>query len=183
MKIRAEKAICDHARSSHDLYILNMFLFNLTSVVGILAYTIGGFVWILVGVAVALLISFGILGYIWNRSATMGLDTPWLVMIHWKLTVSRSKLLLIGYAISASIISIGVVSASGMDDITMQNIMHTIFIRVGIVPALALILVTIILEGQAMHLANNGIAPASLVKKFPPPADVSVLDEHNETGE
>ncbi len=183
MKIQADKSTCSRARASHDLYILNMFLFNLPAVVGILAYTIGGQLLMIEAVIGALFASASILVYIWVRAGRFGPETPWLVMIHWRQTAARTKLLLIGYAISAAIILIGLLASSGMADKNMQVIMTTVFTRVGIVPALLMVLVTAILEGQSMHLANNGIAPRGLAERYPPPADVVVLDKMNETGD
>ncbi|MES9874752.1 MAG: hypothetical protein ABW146_16725, partial [Candidatus Sedimenticola sp. 6PFRAG7] len=79
------------------------------------------------------------------------------------------------------IIGAGVLIGSGMADTNMQAIMTTVFTRIGIVPALLIILVTAILEGQAMHLVNNGIVPKRLAEQFPPPDDVKVLDSENES--
>jgi hypothetical protein len=183
MKIEADKATCNRARASHDLYILNMFLFNLPAVAGILAYSIGGQLLAIEMVVLALVISMSILTFIWLRARRFGDEVPWLVMVHWRLTAGRSKLLLIGYAISGAIILVGLLVSSGMADKNMQVIMVTVFTRVGIVPGLLMVLVTAILEGQAMHLANNAIVPKGLVKRFPPPPEVVVLDEMNETGE
>ena len=182
MKIQADKNLCDRARAAHDLYILNMFIFNLPVVAGTLAYTIGGERLLIDGVIIALLVSLGILVYTRRKARRLPADRDWFVKAHWQLAAKRGNLLLVGYLVSAVIIGIGVLVGSGMADKNMQVIMLTVFTRVGIVPGLVMVLVTAVLEGQSMHLANNGIVPASLVRQFPPPDDVVVVDATNEDG-
>jgi len=154
-----------------------MFLFNLPAVAGTLAYTIGHSPLLLWGVAAALAISLLIIGYTHWRAARAVQEEHWFVMVHWRLSVGRTSLLLIGYAVMAAIIGAGVLIGSGMADRNMQTIMTTVFTRIGVVPALILILVTAILEGQAMHLVNNAIAPGGMAKRYPPPEGVRVIGD------
>ena len=180
MQIETSDDIRKQARSPHELYMINMFLFNLPMVACTLAYTIGGnpmLIWAVIG---AMAISLGIIGYLHWKAARVEAGSHWFAMVHWKLSVKRSRILLIGYAVAAVIIGAGLLIGSGMADKNMQTIMITVFTRVGIVPALLIILVTAILEGQAMHLVNNGIAPKRLSERFPPPEGVKVVDAMNE---
>lgn len=182
MKIDVTPEIRTRAKAPHDLYVLNMFLFNLPAVAGILAYTIGHhwvLAWVIGG---ALSISLGFVAFFHWRAAKAETRDPWFVMVHWKQAANRTRLLLIGYAAAAVIIGVGVLIASGTKDHNMGTILITVFTRIGVVPALVMVLVTAILEGQAMHLTNNGIAPGDLAKRYPPPADVSVLDGVDEGG-
>ncbi|MES9846184.1 MAG: hypothetical protein ABW162_03375 [Candidatus Sedimenticola sp. PURPLELP] len=181
MKIEISDDIRKQAKAPHDLYMVNMFLFNIPMVAGTLAYSIGGkpmLVWAVIG---ALLVSLGIVAYIHIKASRAEVSAHWFARLHWKLSVKRCRILLIGYAVAIVIIGAGVLIGSGMADTNMQAIMTTVFTRIGIVPALLIILVTAILEGQAMHLVNNGIVPKRLAEQFPPPDDVKVLDSENES--
>ncbi|MES9958124.1 MAG: hypothetical protein ABW086_13810 [Sedimenticola sp.] len=180
MKIDITDDIRKRAKAPHELYMVNMFLFNIPMVAGTLAYTIGGKVMLVWAVIGALLVSLGIVGFIHMKAGQAEKSAPWFVMLHWKLSMKRSRILLIGYAVAIVIIGAGILIGSGMADKNMQAIMTTVFTRIGIVPALLIILVTAILEGQAMHLVNNGIAPKKLAERFPPPADVRILESENE---
>lgn len=175
MKIEVDPKIRARAKWPHDLYVLNMFLFNLPAVAGLLAYTIGGDPWVIRVAELGLAASFAIIGYAHWRLYASNRGDHWFVHLHWRLSVKRTWLLLVGYAVTGAIIGVGLAVGSGLADKNMQTIMTTVFTRVGVVPALVLILVTAILEGQAMHLANNAIAPGSLAKRFPPPEGVKVL--------
>jgi len=183
MKIAVTEAIRKQARFPHDLYMTNMFLFNIPMVAGTLAYTIGGnplLVWVILG---AMLCSLGIIGYIRWRAGTYDLNRDWFTALHWRLSIQRSNLLLIGYLVAALIIGAGLFVGYSSKDPNMQTIMVTVFTRIGIVPALVLILVTAILEGQAMHLVNNGILPDKLARRFPPGNAIEILEQAGETGE
>jgi hypothetical protein len=177
MKIEVDSDIRNRARFPHDLYLLNMFLFNLPAVAGTLAFTIGHAPWLVWGIAAALATSLSIIGYAHWRASRAMQGEDWFVMLHWRLSVKRTHLLLIGYGVMALIIGAGLLVGSGMADHNMQTIMTTVFTRIGVVPALILILVTAILEGQAMHLVNNAIVPGHLAKRFPPPEGVRVLSQ------
>lgn len=180
MKIALNDADRKKAKFPHDLYITNMFLFNIPMVAGTLAYTIGGnptLIWVVLG---AMLCSLGLVGYIRWQAGKYDVSKEWFVTLHWKLSANRSKVLLIGYLVAVVIIGAGVLIGSGSRDPNMQTIMVTIFTRIGIVPALVLILVTAILEGQAMHLVNNGILPNKLARQFPPGSDIEILEQEHE---
>jgi hypothetical protein len=182
MKIQLDDNIRKLAKSPHELYMVNMFLFNIPMVAGTLAYTIGGnpmLIWAVLG---ALFASIGIVVFIHWKAARAESTAHWFTMVHWKLSMKRSRLLLIGYLVAGLIIGTGVLIGSGMADKNMQTIMATVFTRIGIVPALLIILVTAILEGQAMHLVNNAIAPGKLAKQFPPPGDIVIQDNAAEDG-
>jgi hypothetical protein len=177
MKIEVDSETRNRARFPHDLYLLNMFLFNLPAVAGTLAFTIGHAPWLEWGIAAALTLSLAIIGYAHWRAQRAMAGEHWFVMAHWWLSVKRSHLLLIGYGLMLLIIGAGLLIGSGMRDHNMQTIMATVFTRIGVMPALILILVTAILEGQAMHLVNNGIVPGHLAKRLPPPQGVRVLGD------
>ena len=182
MKIQLDDTTRKQAKLPHELYMVNMFLFNIPMVAGTLAYTIGGSPMLIWAVLGALAASIGIVIFIHLKATQAETTAHWFTMVHWKLSMKRSRLLLIGYLVAGLIIGAGILIGSGMADKNMQTIMTTVFTRIGIVPALLIILVTAILEGQAMHLVNNAIAPGKRAKQFPPPGDVIVQDDAAEDG-
>lgn len=180
MKVDVDAAIRARAKSPHDLYVLNMFLFNLPAVAGLLAYTIGRHGLLIWGVGLGLTVSAMIILYTHWRARRSEHAEHWFVHLHWRLAALRTWLLLVGYGITLVIIGAGLAIGSGLDDANMQTIMTTVFTRIGIVPALIMVLVTAILEAQAMHLVNSGIAPGAMARRFPPPEGVKVLEAAQE---
>ncbi|MEW8014723.1 MAG: hypothetical protein AB2807_08065 [Candidatus Sedimenticola endophacoides] len=180
MKIAIGEEVRKRAKLPHDLYMTNMFLLNIPMVAATLAYTIGGnpvLVWAVLG---TLLCSLGVIGYIRWRAGRIDPAGDWFTAVHWRLSARRGNLLLIGYLATGLIIGLGVLVGSASADPNMRTILLTIFTRIGIVPGLVLILVTTILEGQAMHLVNNGIVPRRLAERHPPPPGTEILDEASE---
>jgi len=180
MKIEVDEATRKRAKVPHDLFMINMFLFNLPAVAGLLAYTIGRqrlLVWVVAG---ALGVSLGIFAYLFRGSALTRKNESWFVAAHWLLATRRARLVLIGYAVAAAIIGLGALIGAGSSDHNMQTILLTVFTRIAVVPALLLILLCSILEGQASHLINNSLVPDGIAKRLPPPVGIHVLDEGRE---
>jgi len=185
MRIAVSEAITQRARRAHNLFILSVFTLHLPVIVATLAYSVGGDVRLLWSALTFLLLALAVLFYIQFRAGRLQAEgaAEWFVMLHWQLAARRGRLLLIGYLVAALMIGGGLLVGLGMVDRNMQVIVATVFTRIGVVPALLMILVTAILAGQSMHLANRGIAPLGMIKRFPLPPEVVVLDAENESGE
>jgi hypothetical protein len=120
----------------------------------------------MVAIFIPLLCSGTLIAYIYLRSRK---HTSWYVNMHWRLSWSRSRVLLLGYAISALLILISWLVSLTARDASMAHIMWTAMTRIALVPTLIFVMVTAVLEASAIAQANHGEVPDDLAAKFPPP--------------
>jgi hypothetical protein len=151
-----------NAMFPHNLFITGLFLFDLLMTPAVLALKIG-----MIGLLVPLLFSGSLILYIYLRSKK---TTTWFVDIHWKFSFARAKLLMAGYAVSASLIFIAWLVSLSSHDPNMGHIIWTALTRVAIMPTLILVLITAVMEFGAYAQAGKREAPDKLAAKFPPPA-------------
>ncbi len=150
------------AQAPHNLFISGLFMFDLLMTPAILALKIG-----MVGLFIPLLCSGALIAYIYRRSK---ITTNWFVDMHWKITFSRSKLLMLGYAISATLIFLAWLISLTTKDANMGHIIWTALTRVALMPTVVLVLVTAVMEFSAYAQAGKREVPDKLAAKFPPPA-------------
>jgi hypothetical protein len=150
------------AQSPHNLFITGLFMFDLLMTPAILALKIG-----MVGLLIPLLCSSALIAYIYLRSKR---TTTWFVDMHWKITFSRSKLLMLGYAVSATLIFLAWLISLSTKDHNMSHIIWTALTRVALMPTVVLVLITAVLEFSSYAQAAKREVPDKLAAKFPPPA-------------
>ena len=153
------------ARWAHDLFVLNILFFHLLLTPATIVMGVGQ-----IGLLLPLTLSGLVIAFIYYRSRK---DPSWFVEAHWRLSFSRCKLLMMGYAGSLLVFGIGWLLTLGMDQESMRNIMFTVFTRIAIMPTLILAMVSTVLEASATSLVSKGEVPDKLVKAFPPPAAVN----------
>ncbi len=90
--------------------------------------------------------------------------------MHWKITFTRCKLLMLGYAISGTLIFVAWLIDLSMQDAHMGHIILTALTRVGLMPTVILVLVTAVMEFGSYAQAGKREVPDKLAAKFPPPA-------------
>jgi hypothetical protein len=120
---------------------------------------------------IPLLFSGAVFSYVFIRGKRAEKSDHWFIMAHWKLAFQRAKLLMIGYTVSALIITGGWLLAQGADK-TMQDIFLTISSRIGIMPTFILVVVTFVLESGSIYQAGRGEVPDGLLTKYPAPAHI-----------
>lgn len=151
------------AQSPHNLFISGLFLFDLLMTPAILALKIG-----MIGLLIPLVCSGSLIAYIYLRSRKT--TSSWFVDMHWKITFARSKILMLGYAISGTLIFVAWLIDLSMQDARMGNIILTALTRVGLMPTVILVLVTAVLEFGSYAQAGKREVPDKLAAKFPQPA-------------
>ncbi|HXK57400.1 MAG TPA: hypothetical protein PLZ16_12210 [Gammaproteobacteria bacterium] len=156
------------AKSPHELFMLNLLGFNLLAAPASIALDVG-----MAGLLIPLVLSLSVVSYIWIRAVRPAQDTPWFVIAHWKLAANR-RILLAGYIISAAIIGLALIVASGSDK---AEILIVALTRVAIVPTLLTVMVCFALESSGIFMAGKAELPNGMVKKFPPPVDVMVKED------
>jgi hypothetical protein len=150
------------AQSPHNLFISAIFLFNLLMTPALLALKIG-----MIGLLVPLLLSGSLIAYIYLRSRK---TTTWFVDMHWKIAFARGKLLMLGYAISSTLIFLAWLISISTKDHNMSHIILTALTRVALVPTVIMVLVTAVMEFGSFAQAGKREVPDKLVAKFPSPA-------------
>ena len=150
------------AQAPHNLFISGLFLFDLLMTPAVLAMKIG-----MVGLLIPLVCSGALIAYIYLRSRK---TTTWFVDMHWKITFARCKLLMLGYAISATLIFLAWLISLSTKDHNMSHIIWTALTRVALMPTVILVLVTAVMEFSSYAQAAKREVPDTLAAKFPPPA-------------
>lgn len=162
MNVDVDAGIKSKARTPHNLFMLNLALFHLLMTPASIALDIG-----LSGMLLPLLLSLAVMLYTWMRSRERANHDHWFIYVHWKLAVKRSRLLLIGYLLTAGLLLIGWLLTMGASDPNMQEIMQTVFIRIAIMPVLLMVMVNFYLESSAINQATNGEIPDHMAEQYP----------------
>jgi len=165
------------AKFPHELAVVNLLVFNLLLLIGLLA---GGFVpadspmadyrW--AGVLVPWAIALGIIAYGYARARAMTDRAPWFVAAHWRLANDRHRILLGAYLGGALLIGLGRLLSLAYDDPRMQDLVFLALERVAIAPVLIVLMILVVLESGSLYQAGRGEVPDGLVARFPPPPDL-----------
>ncbi|WP_296811581.1 hypothetical protein [Thiocapsa sp.] len=181
------------AKTPHELAMVNLIVFNLLIGVALLAGSmaepdsvIGRYKWLAVSIPLAL--SLLLIGVTWIKSRRPGKDMSWFAATHWRLAASRYRLILIAYLVCAAILSVALLGRTDETEIAAQlktlppamqemerhkiesqDMASAIWARIGVVPLLLAVMVTIMLESGALYQAGRGELPETLVARFPPP--------------
>ncbi len=185
------------AKSPHELAMINLLVLNLLIGVALLAGSmaqpdslIGRFKW--AAISAPLLVSLAIIAFTRLRAARMESSAPWFVAVHWKLAASRYRLLLIAYLVCGAILTIPLFTTSNdsarieehiknlppamqemeRHKLESQDMGSAVWARIGVVPLLLTVMVTIMLESGALYQAGRGEVPDGLLGAFPPPSDL-----------
>jgi len=162
MQYQADDIEVKQAQLPHNLLIAGLFAFNLLMAPAVLALKVG-----MAGLLIPLLSSGALIAYLHLRGKK---TTSWFVSMHWKLAVSNSRWLMLGYAISAVLIFIAWLVSLNASSASMGHIIWTALTRIAILPTLAGVMVTAIMEASAISLAVKRDVPDKLATRFPPPA-------------
>lgn len=162
--MRYENATLEEVRKAqapHNLFISGVFLFDLLMTPAILALKIG-----MVGLLIPLLCSGALIVWIWLRSKK---TTTWFVDMHWKISFFRCKLLMLAYAVSATLIFLAWLISISTKDHNMSHIIWTALTRVALMPTVIMVLVTAVMEFSSFAQAAKREVPDKLAAKFPAP--------------
>lgn len=144
------------ARVPHNIFMLNLALVHLLMTPAVIALDIGTS-----GMLVPLTISLLIILYTALHSKKIQTTEHSFVYNHWKLALKRYRLLMFAYVITAGLIIFGWVLAMSSPDENMREILHTVFIRIAIMPVLIMVMVNFFLESSAISMASKGELPDS----------------------
>ncbi len=144
------------ARWPHELFLINLVFNHIFLFVSFLSASSLQRLVIIVPI-----VSFTIIAYsLWRARVSLKTD-PWFTKCHWQLAHSRSKIFLIMLAIMAG--AMGVVYLVSGGHMRPQ---HWALFGAGILPTMVTVLVLILMESEALHLARSGLVPDWLVERF-----------------
>lgn len=159
MKVDVSSDYARLARFPHNLFMLNLALVHLLMTPAVIAIEIGT-----AGILLPLIISLSIMLYTFYQAKKLRDSSHWFIVAHWELAGQRYRLMLIAYAITASLILAGWLLALASPDANMQQILRTVFIRIAIMPTLIMVMINFYLESSAINMASNCELPDSFAK-------------------
>jgi hypothetical protein len=169
MKFEIDDETIKRAKTPHELSMLNLVAFHLLAAPASIVLDIG-----LLGFLVPLALSLSFITFVWVRAHLSELHDPWFIAAHWKLSASRTKILMVGYLITAAILGFAYFATSGS---SKADIMMVALSRVAAVPVLITVMVCFVLESSSIYQAVRCEVPDGLAKRFLPPEDLVVKQE------
>ena len=119
----------------------------------------------MIGMLIPLCCSLALLGYIYLRSRKI---TVWFVDAHWRISFRHGQWLMVGYAVSASLILIAWLLSLTTHEANMKHILFTALTRIALFPTLIAVMVTATMEAGALGLATKREVPDKIASAFPP---------------
>ena len=162
MYFEVNKEEVKRAQFPHNLLIFGLFAFNLFMAPAVIVLHIG-----MQGLLAPLFCTCALVGYIYQRSKN---NTNPFITAHWRLALSNSKWLMLGYAVSATLILIAWLISQASQEVSMKHILWTALTRIGLLPTLFAVMATAMMEASAISLASKQEVPDKLVASNPPPA-------------
>ncbi|MBF0471189.1 MAG: hypothetical protein HQL48_07405 [Gammaproteobacteria bacterium] len=122
-------------------------------------------------IALLLPLSFSLLFFLWSwrESKRCEQGKSWFVASHWRLALSRYRLLYIGYAITTLFLLLGWLLSVTIDPHSPQKFLAVALTRIGVMPTIIMVLVTLVMENMGLNMAQQGELPQKMVDRYPPP--------------
>ncbi|MBF0219914.1 MAG: hypothetical protein HQL49_10365 [Gammaproteobacteria bacterium] len=169
MQFSVSEALCKAGKRPHDIFMISLggqLLLGPTAI------------FLQIGtVALLLPLGFSLLFFLWSlwQIRQPAIADNWFVATHWRLALRRYRLLYIGYGITTLFFVAASLLALTIDPDSPQKFLPIALDRIGVMPTLILVLVTLVMENSALNMAQKGELPDSCVKRYPPPPGVITL--------
>lgn len=167
MQFDVDEAIRKRAKTPHELSMLNLVGCHLIAAPASIVLDVG-----LMGFLIPLALSLLVISFIWFKAGQTRQQDPWFVAAHWRLSANRTRILMVGYTISAVILGMAMMATSGS---SKGEIMMVAISRVAVVPTLLTVMICFVLESGSIYQAGRGEVPDGIVKRMPPPDDLPVI--------
>jgi hypothetical protein len=155
-------------KTPHELSMMNLVACHLIAAPAAIVLDVG-----FLGFLIPLMLSLSVIAFIWYRASVGNKQDSWFVAAHWRLSANRTRILLIGYAISAVILGMAMMATTGNDK---AGIMMVAISRVAVVPTLLTVMVCFVLESGSIYQAGRGEVPDGIIRRIPPPDDLVVVE-------
>lgn len=164
------------AKWPHDLFLVNLIGNHILTFVATLGMA-SSWAWPMLIVPI---VSFVILGTIIIKARRSRTQESWYVMCHWQLTMQRSWFFIKMMLVLMVIACFGLYGYMELG--WMKEAVYAMIGGGCILPIMVTTLVLIIMESDALHQAQKGEIPESIVKRFPNP-DAVVIETSPAQGE
>lgn len=168
MIFEVDEALRKRGKTPHELSMMNLVACHLIAAPASIVLDVG-----FLGFLIPLLLSLSVIAFIWYRATAGAKQDPWFVAAHWRLSANRTRILLVGYTISAVILGMAMLATSGSDK---ASIMMVAISRVAVVPTLLTVMICFVLESGSIYQAGRGEVPDGVVRRMPPPDDLVVVE-------
>lgn len=170
MKFDISEQEAKSAKIPHELFLVNLIGNHILWFVAALGIVKS--LW--QPLALVPIVSFSLLTYILWGSRRARKNASWFVMCHWQLAAGRSRFFI--YLLAAAL-TVSLLGWLGHIYLGMRDVeVYALIGGVGLLPIMVTVLVLIILESDALHLAVNKKLPKSILERFPNPG-VAVLED------
>jgi hypothetical protein len=171
MKFEISDATAHKAKIPHEILLTNLIGNHILWFIAALG--MAGSYW--QPLLVVPVFSFVALSYILWRARRAKSQDDWYVMCHWQICAARSRVFIYLLLMGVMVVVLGWVGYTyfGM----MKVAVYAISGGVGILPVMVTVLILILMESDALHQASLHNLPRRIVEKYPPPADVRVLED------
>ena len=163
-----DEATRKRAKTPHELSMLNLVGCHLIAAPASIVLDVG-----LMGFLIPLGLSLTVIAYIWFRAGSAREHDQWFVAAHWRLSANRTRILMVGYAISAVILGMALMATSGS---SKGDIMMVAISRVAVVPTLLTVMVCFVLESGSIYQAGRGEVPDGITRRMPPPEGLTAAE-------
>jgi hypothetical protein len=168
MIFEIDETLRKKGKTPHEISMMNLVACHLIAAPASIVLDVG-----LLGFLIPLALSLSVIAFIWYRATVGAKKEPWFVAAHWRLSANRTRILLIGYTISAVILGMAMMATAGSDK---ASIMMVAISRVAVVPTLVTVMVCFVLESGSIYQAGRGEVPDGIVRRIPPPEDLAVVE-------
>jgi hypothetical protein len=163
-----DEATRKHAKTPHELSMLNLVGCHLIAAPASIVLDVG-----LLGFLIPLALSLMVIAFIWLRAGSAKDGDNWFVAAHWRLSANRTRILMVGYTISAVILGMALMATTGS---SKGDIMMVAISRVAVVPTLLTVMICFVLESGSIYQAGRGEVPDGVIKRMPPPDELQVVE-------
>jgi len=166
MQFEIDELTRKRAKTPHELSMMNLVAFHLLAAPAAIVLDVG-----LMGFLVPLALSLSFISFVWIRAYQSKQRDAWFVAAHWRLSANRTRILMIGYLITAAILGFALLVTSGS---SKSDIMMVALSRVAAVPVLITVMVCFVLESSSIYQAGRGEVPDGLIRRYQPPEELIV---------
>ncbi len=153
------------AKAPHELFTINTVIVHLFFSLGMIklfSFPMG----LAIGISIA--ISLCIIVFTFFQTKNAKKNYPYLVYLHWQLSLSRYKLLIGAYVFYFLVTSLSmVISVDAPTSMDGSKIIDSILDLLGVVPLFFAILVSVVLGSGSMFNAGRGEIDEAFMKKHP----------------
>ncbi len=153
------------AKSAHELFTINAILVHVIGALGLIKLLNTS---LDIAISLTIAISAIIITYTYLRTKKAKQNDPYLVYLHWQLSLNRYKILISAYVFYFLITMLGMlIGDGGMSSMDGTSITSSIMTLLGIVPLFFSVLVSAVLGSGSMYNAGRGEVDQKFTQKYP----------------